>query len=124
MSLFGKNNNDNSKHAGVMISPRAHSYLALYCLANKTSISEFIRKMVELWIIKQRAAESDTKLVEKVVQRTISIMKRDSFIPIRQRPFNETIKLIKIDLKRKGVTEENINLIIKGIEEENGKNDK
>jgi hypothetical protein len=124
MSLFGRNPNDNSKHTGVMISPHAHSFLALYCLANKTSISEFIRKMVESWIIKERASESDIKLVEKVIQRTLCIIKRDNAIPNRQRPFDETIKLIKIDLRRKGISEENINLIIKGIEEANGKNNK
>jgi hypothetical protein len=120
MSLFGKNVNDNSKHVGVMISPHAHRYLTLYCLANSTSASEFIRKMVESWLIKQRAVESDTKLVEKIVQRTISILKRDCSIP--KKPFNETIRLIKCDLKRKGISEENIDLIIKGIEKHNAKN--
>jgi Arc/MetJ-type ribon-helix-helix transcriptional regulator len=117
MGIIGGGKKVNCKHVGVMVSPQVYSYLALHALANKTSSSEHIRQMVELWMVKQRAAESDLKLVQKVIQRYLASFTIDKV------SFDVFLKSVKTELKRKGVAEEYINLILSGIED-NAKNNK
>jgi hypothetical protein len=90
-------------------------YLTLWSLANGVTKSSVMLSLLEEWVASNRAKKSEKQLMEKIIQRVSSQWKIEKAKP--NKPLFEVyIEDVRIELLSRGLSEENVDKILKAIQ--------
>jgi hypothetical protein len=104
----------NHKLLGASIHTDIHEYLSLYALAKETSKSMILKNLVETWMEKQKAKESDSTLVKEVARRALNKWNVNKTRGIMM-SLTELKQIVSVDLEREGLAAKHIERILNEI---------
>jgi hypothetical protein len=104
------------KLAGTSLPLQAHNYLVLYTLAKGITKSKILTNLINNWIETQKGRQSEQKLIQDIVQRIESQWKVKKAID-KKLLFEEYKETLHEAFTDKGLTETQINLILKSVKE-------
>jgi hypothetical protein len=116
--LKAKSQSKLSEFVGVFLAPQTRQYLVLYSLAKGITKSEIIRGQIEQWIKEQPVtAELVLEIIYKLQEEWDSKDKSNNDLAFY-------ITNIKGELHHKGISNDIIQIIINGINDDNQKSER
>lgn len=117
MDFFKRNANEGSgkisKLVGTPVPANIFHYLNLFCVVDKRSKSSILRPMIEEWHEEASSEFSEDRLIKLAADMGYNTYKTKN----KKRPFEVVLKQQENELKSKGLSEDQIALIIKHIKE-------
>lgn len=105
------------KLAGVSLPLLTHNYLVLHTLAKGTTKSKILTHLINNWIKRQKEKESEDKLIRDIVQRCNDEWKIKRANGGDYASILEYKEVLTEEFFKKGLNEDQVNSIIKGIKE-------
>jgi len=102
---------DSYKFFGAYLPSRVIEYLTLYCLAKGTTKTKVVKCIMEEWIKKNHEIESDSDLIQQIVQRVNMRWKVEKSAESGL-TFNQFKSVVQKELEEKGIKPAYIELIM------------
>jgi hypothetical protein len=116
MSLFDKR--ADYKLVGVELPPHLHTFMSLYCVAKRESKSKLLERLIRKWL--DESGETEKSLIREISK---PLNKKWYALSVTQAypDFQKFKKVVSEELLKKGLSEDQIILILSEIKED-GKN--
>lgn len=105
---------DGYKLAGASLPLSTHNYLTLFSLAKGTTKSKLITQLINVWIASQSKKNTTNVLILDIIKRTNTIWRHRKD---KEMPFIKFKEGVYFELMNKGLNEEQVDTILKGLKE-------
>lgn len=106
-----------TKLVGAVVPTNIFHYFNLFCVVDKRSKSSIIRPMIEDWAKEAVKNFPEKKLIKLAAEMGYNSYKNRK----KKRPFALVLKQQEKELRKKGISEEHIQTILKKIKAQHGK---
>lgn len=111
---------EDTKLVGAVVPTNISHYLSLFCVVDKRSKSSILRPMIEEWYEKAIVDFPEKKLIKLAAEMGYNSYKNRK----KKRPFALVIKQQEKELHKKGISDRQVESIIKKIKQLHEKNKK
>lgn len=115
MSILDIKKKSGYRLVGVHVSPPVHNFLTLYGLAKGVSKSTVFKEAIDQWSTNIDKVEGENDLMEQIIKRAYKKWKERKKAKPRA-DFNIYITTLQKELMQKGLTKEQTEQIIKGVQ--------